>query len=425
MKKAQTKNRIATVFEFLALQKSTMGVFAMVILVGMGERMAERFLPIYILALGGGTMAIGLLQAMDNFLSALYSYPGGYLSDRIGTKKALMLFNLLAIAGFGIVIAIPAWQAVLAGAILFISWSSISLPATMSLIYKVLPSSKRTMGASLYSLTARIPMAAGPLIGGVLISVWGEQNGVRAAFLAALIMAVIALFFQQIMIDSDTPETSLNQKKPSDPDSCRLSIERNPIKLFSLMNPAMKKLLVADILIRFCEQIPYAFVVIWCMKTIAAPVSAVQFGFLSTIEMVTAMIIYIPVAHMAGSSTKKPFVLMTFVFFTFFPLLLLFSQSYGWLIVAFILRGLKEFGEPTRKALIMDLAPDHCRAAMFGLYYLIRDIIVALAALGGALLWAINPQVNLIAAFGFGVLGTIGFAIWGSDIKTGQNNLNP
>ncbi len=71
---------------FLGLQRSTVGVLAMVVLVGMGERMAERFLPIYMLALGGGVLAIGLLQAMDNLLSALYSFPGGYLSDRIGTK---------------------------------------------------------------------------------------------------------------------------------------------------------------------------------------------------------------------------------------------------------------------------------------------------------------------------------------------------
>lgn len=31
----------------------------------------------------------GLMQAMDNLLSALYSFPGGYLSDSIGTKKTL------------------------------------------------------------------------------------------------------------------------------------------------------------------------------------------------------------------------------------------------------------------------------------------------------------------------------------------------
>ena len=74
---------------FLGLQRSTVGVLAMVVLVGMGERMAERFLPIYMLALGSGVLAIGLLQAMDNLLSALYSFPGGYLSDRLGTKRGL------------------------------------------------------------------------------------------------------------------------------------------------------------------------------------------------------------------------------------------------------------------------------------------------------------------------------------------------
>ena len=58
--------RTARIAEFLGLQRSTVGVLAMVILVGMGERMAERFLPIYILVLGGGALAIGFLQAMDN-----------------------------------------------------------------------------------------------------------------------------------------------------------------------------------------------------------------------------------------------------------------------------------------------------------------------------------------------------------------------
>jgi MFS family permease len=402
--------RTARIAEFLGLQRSTVGVLAMVILVGMGERMAERFLPIYILALGGGALAIGLLQAMDNLLSALYSFPGGYFSDRIGTKRSLFAFNLVAMAGFTLVILVPAWQAVLAGAVLFISWSAISLPATMSLIYKVLPQNKRTMGVSMHSLVRRIPMALGPLLGGIFIGVWGERDGVRIAFGAALAMAVVALLLQQRMIADDTPDMA-----PST-DTCGLTLEKNPLKLMRLMNPAMKRLLTADILIRFCEQIPYAFVVVWSMKTITEPVTAVQFGLLTTIEMTTAVLVYIPVAYLADRSTKKPFVLMTFVFFTLFPLALLYSHSLEWLIAAFILRGLKEFGEPTRKALIMDLSPNDCKAGMFGLYYLIRDIFVSFAALGGAFLWQISPQTNLITAFGFGILGTVGFAVFGHDI---------
>ena len=306
--------RSSRISGFLGLQRSTVGVLAMVVLVGMGERMAERFLPIYIMALGGGALAIGLLQAMDNLLSALYSFPGGYLSDRIGTKRSLLVFNLVAMAGFALVILIPAWQAVLAGAVLFISWSAISLPATMSLIYKVLPRNKRTMGVSMHSLVRRIPMALGPLLGGLFIGIWGERDGVRIAFGAALAMAAVALLLQQWMIADDTPSAT------SSADACDLTPERNPLKLMRLMNPAMKSLLVTDILIRFCEQIPYAFVVVWSMKTIAQPVSAFQFGLLTTIEMATAVLVYIPVAYMADRSTKKPFVLVTFIFFTFFPL---------------------------------------------------------------------------------------------------------
>ena len=404
---SRNKTRLAKISGFLGLQRSTLGMLGMVILVGMGERMAERFLPIYLIALGGGALSIGVLNGLDNLLSALYAFPGGYLSDRIGTKRALLVFNIIAMCGFMLVIVIPAWQAVLVGAVLFLSWSAISLPATMSLVARVLPMHKRTMGVTMHSLVRRIPMALGPILGGVCIYLWGERDGVRMAFVAALLMAVVAAVLQQKLIEEDPPSSDQNQ--------CEIIPEKNPLKLFLLMSPALKRLLAADILVRFCEQIPYAFVVVWSMKVIAQPVTAVQFGALTAIEMGTAMLIYIPVAYLADRSTKKPFVVITFMFFTLFPLVLLFCRSFGWLVFAFILRGFKEFGEPTRKALIMDLAPENCKAGMFGLYYMLRDIMVSMAAVGGAFLWLIGPDINFLVAFGCGILGTVGFAVWGKE----------
>jgi len=93
--------------EFFGLRKSMVALLAMVVLVGLGEKMAERFLPIYLMALGGGALTIGLLNGMTNLLSALYSFPGGYLSDRLGYKKALLIFNLIALFGYAIVIIFP------------------------------------------------------------------------------------------------------------------------------------------------------------------------------------------------------------------------------------------------------------------------------------------------------------------------------
>jgi len=398
--------RLQRALDFFGLRRSILGLLSMAVLVGLGEKMAERFLPIYLVALGGGAIAVGLLNGLDNLLSALYSFPGGYLSERLGYKRALIVFNLLAMAGFLIVILVPAWQAVIVGSFFFLSWTAISLPATMEVVAKALPMRKRTMGVSMHSFVRRIPMALGPVVGGLCIGAWGEREGVRAAFIAALVMACVALVLQQWLI----------KEEPVKRGSRRRSAEKNPLKLFREMSPDLRNLLVSDILVRFCEQIPYAFVVLWCMKEIHSPVTAFQFGILTTIEMVTAMLIYIPVAYFADRSRKKPFVVVTFTFFTLFPLALLFCRSFPLLAAAFALRGLKEFGEPTRKALIMDLAPEERKASMFGLYYLMRDVVVSFAAFGGAFLWRHSPATNFLAAFAFGAAGTLWFALRGRDL---------
>jgi MFS family permease len=400
-----------SLMEFLALRKSMVGLLVMVILVGMGEKMAERFLPIYLVALGGGALSVGLLNGLDNLLSALYSFPGGYLSDRLGTKRALLVFNVLAMAGFLVVILIPSWKAVILGSILFLSWTAISLPATMGLVAQVLPSNKRTMGVSMHSLVRRIPMALGPLVGGAFIGLFGEVWGVRLAFVAALLMAGVALVAQQHLIEDDPPKKGGTS-----------GAEKNPLRLYALMSPDLKNLLVADILVRFCEQIPYAFVVLWAMKEIASPVSAFQFGLLTTVEMIVAMLVYIPVAALADRMGKKPFVALTFIFFTLFPAMLYFSRSFGALAAAFVVRGLKEFGEPTRKALIMDLAPEERKAGMFGLYYLLRDTVVSVAAFGGAFLWMISPGLNFFVASACGLAGTVWFILKGRDLPQASDS---
>jgi MFS family permease len=262
----------------------------------------------------------------------------------------------------------------------------------------------------------RIPKALGPLAGGAFISLWGVLDGIRLAFIAALALAVVAMILQTVLIEDDRPARR-------NPILARFGW--NPLRWVRQMSPSLRNLLVSDILIRFCEQIPDAFVVVWATRVVASPVSEFQFGVLTVVEMATAVIVYIPVAYFADRSGKKPFVAATFVFFTLFPLVLLFAHSFWPLFGAFVLRGLKEFGEPTRKALIMDLAAEDAKAVTFGSYYLVRDVIVSVAAFGGAFLWAIDkigPTVNLLTAFGFGVLGTLWFLARGRDVTANPSS---
>jgi hypothetical protein len=83
------------------------------------------------------------------------------------------------------------------------------------------------------------------------------------------------------------------------------------------------------------------------------------------------------------------------------------SYSFVLLVVAFIIRGFKEFGDTSRKALIIGYCePTRC-GQMVGAYYLVRDSIVSVGAIFGAYLWHMNPNVNFLGATAIGIAGTI------------------
>jgi MFS family permease len=167
----------------------------------------------------------------------------------------------------------------------------------------------------------------------------------------------------------------------------------------------MRRLLLSDILIRFCERVPYAWVVIFAMDYIG--VSAQQVGVLTTIEMLAATLCIIPASHYADRYRREPFVIVTFVMFTLFPISLLMSRSFSALVIAFMIRGLKEFGDTSRKALIIGYSDPAKRGQMVGTYYLVRDLIVSAGAILGAYLWNLGPALNFLGAAALGAAGTI------------------
>jgi MFS family permease len=299
-------------------------------------------------------------------------------------------------AGYLLVYFWQSWVALIVGVFLFLAWSALSLPATFAVVATSLHQRQHTMGIGVQSMVRRVPMMIGPLIGGWLITQFGWEKGIRTALLACVFLSVATAAFQWLMAEPKQPETR--------DQSARQLAFRDVVASF---NPTLRELLVSDILIRFCERLPYAFVVLWAIDH--GRVTPQQYGWLVTIEMITAVLCYVPVAHLADKYGHRPFVLATFLFFTAFPLTLLFAHNLQLLALAFFVRGLKEFGEPARKALIIAQAPAELRARTYGAYYLIRDCVVTAGSFLGAWLWGLGPEWNFIAAAGCGATGALWF----------------
>jgi MFS family permease len=385
--------------DFFALKRNLVILLVAIFVIGAGEELWMRFVPKYLQAIGATVFVIGLYDALRTLIAAIYAYPGGVLVDRWGHRQAFIIFNLVSIVGYALVLLIPNWAGVIAGMFLFLSWTCFSLPATFSLIGAALEANRHSMGVGVQSVIKRLPIMVAPIFGGMLIDHFGIIPGVRIALIVSIFLSVLTFFVQRQFREDSTDESRV--AAATAPQMERWNFWRS-LREF---NQPMRRLLLSDILVRFCERVPYAWVVIFAMDYIG--VSAQQVGVLIGIEMLAAMLCIIPASHYADRYRREPFVIVTFIMFTLFPISLLVSRSFSALVIAFVIRGLKEFGDTSRKALIIGYSDSDRRGQMVGTYYLVRDLIVSTGAIVGAYLWKLGPGLNFVGAAVIGAAGTI------------------
>jgi MFS family permease len=377
--------------DYLGLERNVAVVSAVVFLLGFGEELWKRYLPKYLEALGAGVGVIGLFGTTKDFFDAIYQYPGGWLADRVGRRRAFLTFIALASAGYLVYMLSPSWPYVFLGLALSMSWASMASPAIFAVIGDALPKERRAMGFTLQSMLKRVPMAVAPLVGGALIAWAGVISGVRTGLVIMLALAGTAA---AVTLAINLPVT--------------VGAPTNIRGVWRSFHGALKRLLVSDIIIRTCEGMAEIFIILYV--TNVTGISLPQYGALFAVQMVTAILVYIPAAKFADRVGRKPFVIATFVCFALFPVAVVLAGSFATLIFAFIIGGLREIGEPSRKAMIVDFAEPHLRARTVGLYYLVRSLTITPAAAVGGLLWKVEPQAPFITAGIIGIIGTIVFA---------------
>ena len=392
-------SRLSKLADFFGLKRNLVILLIAIFVIGAGEELWMRFVPKYLQAVGATVFVIGLYDALRTLIGAIYAYPGGVVADRWGHRRAFIIFNLVSIVGYALVLLVPHWAAVIAGMFFFLSWSCFSLPATFSLVGAALEANRHSMGIGVQSVIKRLPIMIAPIFGGILIDQFGTIPGVRIALIISIFLSALTILVQRQLREESNDLARVAAATAPQPK------DWNFWRTLRAFNSPMRRLLLSDILVRFCERVPYAWVVIFAMDYIG--VSARQVGILIAIEMLAATVCIIPASYYADRHGREPFVVVTFIMFTLFPISLLMSRSFPALVVAFVIRGLKEFGDPSRKALIIGYSDADRRGEVIGAYYLVRDLIVSTGAILGAYLWKLGPALNFLGAAALGVVGTL------------------
>jgi len=284
----------------------------------------------------------------------------------------------------------PSWPFAFVALAFAMAWQSMASPAIFAVIGDALPSHKRAMGFSVQSILKRVPIVIAPLVGGWLIAKYGIRAGIRMGLIATLVIAVATVFLIRTINIAREAHQAINI-----------------FGVWKSFHGRLKRLLISNIFIRTCEGMTDVLVILYVVDVLH--ISVARFGTLLAILFTTTLLIYLPASKAVERVGRRPFIVATFCAFALYPLAVVSAHDFTGLVIAFIIGGLREIGEPARKAMIVDFAEPRLRARSVGLYYLLRSLAITPAAAVGGLLWKVSPQTPFVVAGVFGVVGSFFF----------------
>ena len=415
--------------QFLSLRRDVLVLSVAMFAFGLAFQMTSRYVPEYLRVLGAGAGVIGLYGSVGNLISALYPYPGGALSDRVGSRLSLTAFGVVTTLGFGVWYLapmagdlavggpiVPGWSLVFLGLFLTQAWKSFGLGATFAVVKQSVALEHLASGFASTETFRRVGFLVGPLLAAALLaSTTGFTGGFQRVLLLAVAFGAVATVVQHLLYDAS--EDSIGRSFEG-----LGRVRRDLIGMPETLRP----LLVADTLVRFANGMVYVFFVIVVVEFRSVGFEGfgvtlrpdAYFGVLLGIEMVVALVSMVPVAKAAERVGLKPVVALGFAVYAVFPALLIVAPANQWaLALLFAFSGLRFAGLPAHKALIVGPAERDAGGRVTGSYYLLRNTVVIPSAVVGGVLYAMDPVVAFGVASAVGVVGVVYFLLFGREFE--------
>jgi len=437
---------LATFRQFFALERDVLVVSLAMFAFSLGFQMTSRFLPEYMVALGASGFVVGLFGTFGNVISAMYPYPGGAVSDRIGSRYALTAFGLVSTVGFAVWFVAPSvgavtvagvtvepWIWIFVGLVLAQAWKSFGLGATFAVVKQATDSSRLAAGFASTETFRRTAFLIGPVLAAVLIGLHPAFTvSFRYVLAVAIAFGIVGTLAQHVLYDASGDAVGGGRFE---------GIARIRRDLREMPDP-LRPLLIGDTLVRFANGMVYVFFVLVVTQVFSAGLETTVavggfsyavdlspqafFGYLLGVEMAVALVTMVPAAKLAERVGLKPVVALGFFVYGAFPVVLVFGPELlssilslqPALVLVFAFSGLRFAGLPSHKALIVGPADRGAGGRVTGTYYLLRNtLVIPSAAIGGYLWDFVSPEIAFSVAAVIGIAGTGYFLVFGEEFE--------
>jgi len=354
-------------------------------LMGMGYR---PFWTLYLQDfLGASVTNIGIFSMISTAESLIFQLPGGLLADRYGRRKLIIFGTFLRTFGPILYFLAPSWEWVIPGA-LASGMTSLYMPAFTAIVAESLPSKRRGSGYGVYNTITRIPNIISPVIGGVLMDMYGLYKGVRMFLLMQIGISILTIVIRYFTIEETVVHTGIRPSMIPTAETFR----DLPRPIYIMM--------IVSIIGSFSGRLVMDYTNLYALDILK--ITPTQLGFITSFAGLVQMALTLPSGMLSDKYGRKNNIMVSRVvspitqYFmatvTGFELYLL-VRAFNAVGLAFGGGGVRAGGSAWN-ALIADIVPSKKRATVNGVIGTLTAVVAAPSSVIGGWLWeTFYPQL--------------------------------
>ncbi len=335
---------------FRRLERNLLLLFAMGLVAVVGLQLIQPLFPVYLQSLDASEIEISLVISLSSVVGTALMLPAGYIIDRVGEKKMLLLGILLwAVSTLFIALA-KNWRTV---AFLYVFHGIAEAfvgPARMTLISSTSTPATEATVFSLMSLDWSIGGTLAPPVSGYLAENMGWQVPLLAASTAFFLSLIPALKLDE------RPPRKTNQQKPDAP---RTGIVETRLLaaflyfMFGLLTNSAQSMVGTMLPLFLNNQLSLSTTII---------------GLFFTAANIIGVFIQVPGGLLADRYSKKRLIMLLLLPIPFiYGLWGIVDGWYMYLLIYVLSRGLLSMMGPATLAIVSEVFPDEHKGSAFGL----------------------------------------------------------
>ncbi|OYT55738.1 MAG: MFS transporter [Candidatus Aenigmarchaeota archaeon ex4484_14] len=360
------------------------GIGANVLLLGivsffndMSSEMIMPILPLFITALGGTGIVVGLIGGLRDSLSSILKVVFGYWSDKTGKRKVFVSSGYIVSAVFKFMLSLSkAWQHVLAFASLERIGKGLRTAPRDAIIADSMPK-HRGRGFGIH----RLLDTSGAILGSIFVFIlfWSLGFDFKTIILVAAVFSLVSLFPLYFVRE---------QKRTKQKITFGLSLRSLPksLRLFIIVSSVFA-----------LANFSYMFFILRAQSLFTGRVSVAVPILLYILFNIFYAGFAVPFGNLSDRIGRKKVLVSGYLLFSLTSLGFALFHSLSAFVVLFALYGIVyAIVDANQRALVSDLSAKQLRATALGTFHTMTGLMALPASLIAGFLWTISQQATFM-----------------------------